>query len=373
MFLESLSLINFKNYPQADFSFKEKLNCFVGDNGMGKTNLLDAIHYLSLTKSFFNSIDSQNIKYEEPFFMIQGKIRMDEKLYTIGCTVQRNRKKKFSLNKKDYNKLADHIGLFPVVMISPADAALVLSGSEERRKFIDAVISQYDKTYLEDLIYYNRALSQRNKLLKSFFREGRFDPKSLELWDEQLIPRGNRIFDKRVEFIQNLRPKFQYYYKNISLGKEKVGLKYKSQLLEADFREILRENREKDGILQYTTAGIHRDDLELQLNGHPIKKFGSQGQQKTYLVSLKFAKFDFIREITGKKPVLLLDDVFDKFDSKRVKQIIDIISRSEFGQIFITDTSQVRLENIFEQVDAEYKVFKIRNGSIEKDAGFLIS
>lgn len=365
MFLESLSLINFKNYAQAQFSFTEKLNCFVGDNGMGKTNLLDAIHYLSLTKSFFNSIDGQNIKYEEPFFMIQGKFKTDDRLQTVACSVQRNRKKKFSLNKKDYKKLAEHIGLLPVVMISPADSALVLSGSEERRKFIDAVISQYDKSYLEDLILYNRALSQRNKLLKSFFREGRFDPKSLELWDEQLIPRGDRIFDKRVDFIEKLRPKFQYYYQNISLGKEKVGLKYKSQLLEADFRELLRTNREKDGILQYTTVGIHKDDLELQLNGYPIKKFGSQGQQKTYLVSLKFAKFDFIREITNKKPLLLLDDVFDKFDADRVKQIIDIISRKEFGQIFITDTSQARLENIFEQVDADYKVFKIRNGTVE--------
>ena len=361
MYLEKLSLINFKNYEQADFEFSSKLNCFVGDNGMGKTNLLDAIHYLSLTKSYFTSIDSQNIRHFAEFFMVRGGFYFDDKTQTILCSVQRNRKKKFSRNKKDYKKLADHIGLIPVVMISPADSALILDGSEMRRKFLDAVISQYDHKYLEDLIHYNRALLQRNILLKSFFKEGRFQQEALELWNEQIIPPGERIHKKRVDFVQNLLPGFQDYYNIISSWKEKVGLSYKSQLHNNDFRTLLKENREKDGILQYTTVGIHKDDLQLELNGHPIKKSGSQGQQKTYLVALKFAKFKFIQEITGKKPILLLDDIFDKFDASRVKQIIQIISGSEFGQIFITDTHRTRLEEILQQLKADHKVFRINH------------
>lgn len=361
MNLERLSLINFKNYEQADFHFSTKLNCFVGDNGMGKTNLLDAIHYLSLTKSFFTSIDSQNIKYHSEFFMVKGDFNLDEKTQTIACSVQRNRKKKFTRNKKDYKKLADHIGLIPVVMISPADSALILGGSEIRRKFMDAVISQYDRKYLEDLINYNRALLQRNILLKSFFKDGRFEPESLELWNDQLIPPGERIHKRRIEFVSNLLPKFQDYYNTISSWKEKVGLSYKSQLHDNDFRELLTRNRDKDGILQYTTIGIHKDDLQLELNDHPIKRVGSQGQQKTYLVALKFAKFNFMQQVTGKKPILLLDDIFDKFDASRVEQIIQIISEPEYGQIFITDTHRTRLEEILQQLNADHKVFRINH------------
>jgi len=359
MYLKSLSLLNFKSYQQAEFLFSSNLNCFVGDNGMGKTNLLDAIYYLSLTKSYFNSIDTQNIHFDAELFMIQGTFESDQKSDTVTCSVRRSKKKKFSRNKKEYTKLSEHIGLLPVVMISPADASLVLSGSEERRKFMDAVISQYDKKYLDDLIHYNRALLQRNKLLKDFQKEGQFSESSLALWDEQLIPAGERIYAKRVEFIKDLIPKFQKYYNIISEKKEVVNLRYNSQLHDQDFRGQLLAHREKDRILQYTTFGIHKDDLELILGDHSIKKVGSQGQQKTYLVSLKFAKSDFIREITGKKPILLLDDIFDKFDAKRVAQIIRIISESEFGQIFITDTHQTRLDDILSKMNTDYKVFRI--------------
>lgn len=361
MNLEKLSLVNFKNYDQADFEFSAKLNCFVGDNGMGKTNLLDAIHYLSLTKSYFTSIDSLNIKYFTDFFMVKGAFNFDDNTNTIACSVQKNKKKKFSRNKKDYKKLADHIGLIPVVMISPADSALILDGSEIRRKFLDTVISQYDRKYLEDLMNYNRALLQRNILLKSFFKDGRFQPENLELWNDQLIPPGERIHKKRIEFVSNLLPKFQDYYNTISSWKEKVGLSYKSQLHDNDFRDLLRKNLDKDGILQYTTVGIHKDDLQLELNNHPIKKGGSQGQQKTYLVALKFAKFSFMKQVTGKKPIILLDDIFDKFDASRVKQIIQIISGPEFGQIFITDTHRTRLEEILQQLNADHKVFRINH------------
>ena len=359
MYLQSLSLINFKSYRQADFKFSSKLNCFVGNNGVGKTNLLDAIYYLSLTKSYFNSIDTQNIHYDAEMFMIQGTFENDHKPDTITCSVRRTKKKKFSRNKKDYTRLSEHVGRYPVVMISPADASLVLSGSEERRKFMDAVISQYDKKYLDDLIHYNRALSQRNKLLKDFHKEGRFNESSLALWDEQLIIPGERIHAKRVEFIKDLIPKFQKYYDIISEKKETVGLTYESQLHGRDYREQLLAHREKDRILQYSTFGIHKDDLDLILGDHSMKKVGSQGQQKTYLVSLKFAKSDFIREITGRKPILLLDDIFDKFDARRVSQIIRIISESEFGQIFVTDTHQTRLDDILSRMNTDYKVFRI--------------
>jgi len=365
MHLKNLSLLNFKNYYQAEFNFSNKLNCFVGNNGTGKTNLMDAIHYLSLTKSYFNFLDSQNIRYEAQLFMIKGTFEEKGKTSVISCSVQKGKKKKFSRNKKDYKKMSDHVGLFPVVMISPADSALVMEGSEERRKFINSIISQFDRAYLEDLIRYNRALLQRNNLLKSFQIKGHFDPNSLDLWDAQLIPLGERIFQKRKKFIAKLIPGFQKYYDTISSGSEKVSMIYKSQLEQHNFYDLLLSSREKDRVLQYTTIGIHKDDLELLLEGHSIKKAGSQGQQKSYLVALKFSKFDFLKELTGKKAILLLDDIFDKFDALRVQEIIKIIANPEFGQIFITDTHQTRLENILEDMRTDYKVFRINNGISE--------
>ncbi|UCG27164.1 MAG: DNA replication/repair protein RecF [Bacteroidales bacterium] len=359
MYLKNISLINFKNYAQVELQFSPKINCFVGNNGVGKTNILDAIHYLSITKSFFNSIDTQNIRYEEDFFIIQGDFEKEGKTESIYCGIRKNRKKQFKRNKKEYQRLADHIGLLPVVMISPADSSLISEGSEERRKFIDAVISQYDKPYLEDLINYNRALSQRNILLKEFAKTDRFDNESLQLWDDQLIPHGERIHSKRVNFIKRLIPIFQKYYDSIAMGGEKVNMIYQSHLKDSQFRTLLNESRYKDRILQYTTVGIHKDDLNLQLSGYPIKRVGSQGQQKTYLVALKLAKLEFIRNIAGFHPILLLDDIFDKFDKLRVTQIIELVAHREFGQIFITDTNQDRLENILADMPADYKLFKI--------------
>jgi len=359
LYLNKLSLVQFKNYQEASLAFSPKINCFVGDNGVGKTNLLDAIHYLSLTKSFFNNIDQQNILHGKDFFVLQGEFVKKGHSEKVFCSVRQNKKKIFKRNNKDYERFADHIGLFPVVMISPADSSLILEGSEQRRRFMDTVISLYDKQYLHALIRYNRALLQRNKLLKQFEfkRENFYD--ELELWDTQLVVPGNEIYQKRKEFIEKVIPVFQQYYNTISEEKEKVGLEYRSQLHESNFETLLVTNRDKDRVMQFSTVGVHKDDLMMSLNDHPLKKTGSQGQQKTFLVALKFAKFGFIRDLTHTKPILLLDDIFDKFDAHRVSQIIRMVAQNEFGQIFITDTQLEHLENILQELDTDYKVFKI--------------
>ncbi len=361
MFLKNISLINFKNFEQLDMEFCRKINCFSGKNGSGKTNLMDAVYYLSMCKSFFNAVDSQNIKHGRDFFVIQGAYSRLEEEENIYCGVKRNTKKQFKRNKKEYSRLSDHIGLLPVVMVSPGDSVLITGGSEERRKYMNGVISQYDKSYLDDLIKYNQVLTQRNALLKDFSRKGYYDSANLELWSQQLTGPGTRIFNKRVEFLEKLLPIFQYYYDFVSRGKERVGLIYESQLSESGFETLLEKSLEKDRILQYTTAGIHKDDLQLLLGEHPIKRDGSQGQQKTYLVALKLAQFDFMKKINGFNPILLFDDVFDKLDDIRVKQIVKLVSANHFGQIFITDTSRERLEGILKGVDIEYKLFDIES------------
>jgi DNA replication and repair protein RecF len=366
MHLSRISLVNFKNYDQLELDFSSKINCFVGDNGTGKTNLLDAIHYLSLTKSYFNSLDSQNIRHGQEQFLIQAAFEregLDEKIL---CGVQRNKRKVFKRNKKEYAKLSEHIGLLPVVMISPADSSLITEGSDERRKFMNAVISQFDGEYLDSLIRYNRALGQRNVLLKQFDRRGSFQPDQLEIWNEQLIRHGGYIHQQRDAFIKDLLPIFQQYYVSVSEGREEVGMEYRSQLQESDMRELLKEHEQKDRILQYTTAGIHKDDLEMTLSGYPIKRIGSQGQQKTFLVALKLAKFDFIRKVNGFHPILLLDDVFDKFDANRVKQIIRLVAEHEFGQIFITDTNRERIRNILNELTTDYKLFHVGREGVEE-------
>jgi len=366
MDLRKISLIQFKNYEQLDLEFSPKINCFVGNNGAGKTNLLDAIYYLSLTKSYFNTIDTQNIMYDKEFFIIQGEYDRDGTKENVYCGVKKGRKKQFKRNNKEYKKLSEHIGLFPIVMISPADSNLVLEGSDERRKFLNAVISQYDREYLGDLIKYNRALVQRNVLLKDFSRSGNYDNEMIDLWTEQLIPLGENINRIRKKFVAELIPIFQNYYNTISSDLEKVSLEYQSQLNEGDFRQLIKGSEEKDRILQYTTVGIHKDDLSFSIEGYPLKKSGSQGQQKTFLVALKFAKFDFIKEVNGFTPILLLDDVFDKFDASRVEQIIQLVADQHFGQIFITDTNRDRIGNILSGLAIEYKLFQVDQGDISE-------
>lgn len=359
MHLENLSLINFKNYPEAELSFSAKINCFVGPNGAGKTNLLDAIHYLCMCKSMINTVDSQNVREEEGFFVVQGNFEKEATQHAIYCGFKKGKKKQFKRNDKEYARLSEHIGLFPTVVVSPLDMNLILDGSEERRKFIDSVISQYNRSYLEALIRYNKALAQRNKLLKDIATVHQYDESMLEIWDEQLARYGTIIYREREAFVEQLIPIFNYYYKHISLDREEVGLTYKSDLHETPLVQLLKYHVAKDRALQYTSVGVHKDDLVLSLKERPIKKLGSQGQQKSYLVALKLAQFDFLKKVSAFPPLLLLDDVFDKFDRDRVKQIMRLVADNHFGQIFITDTHPGRLEEILEDLPIESKLFAI--------------
>jgi DNA replication and repair protein RecF len=366
MHLEKLSLLNFKNYTDLEVKLSPRINCFVGNNGEGKTNLFDSIYYLSFCKSYFNPVDTMNIRHGEEFFMIQGMFTKNGDSENILCSMKKNQGKKFKRNEKEYQKLSEHIGLIPLVMVSPADSSLILEGSEERRKYLNGVISQYDKDYLIDLIKYNKILFQRNKLLKDFSARRFFEPDSLEVWDDQLISLGQQIFEKREAFIGQLLPIFQHYYDFISEGHEKVELIYDSQLIGSDFSAALREAMEKDRALQYTSVGVHKDDLKLELSGYPIKKQGSQGQQKTFLLALKMAQYDFLKEVSNVKPLILLDDVFDKLDKNRVTQVIKLVSKDNFGQIFITDTNEQHLADILARIPVEHRVFRVKQGELTK-------
>lgn len=364
MFLEQLKLINFKNYQEAEFEFSNKINCFIGNNGAGKTNILDAIHYLSFCKSYFNLIDQQNILHDAEFFAIHGNYKKNGNAKDkVTCIQKRNNKKQFKLNDKEYERLSDHIGQYPLVMISPNDRDLINEGSEVRRKYLDSVISQFDKIYLDDLISYNKALLQRNTLLKRFAESHFFDSVSIEIWDEQLIRFGERIHLKRKDFLSDFMPLFQHYFEYITNGKEKVAIQYVSQLNERPLGELLIASRESDRFAKFTNSGIHKDDLIFNIDDYPVKKFGSQGQQKSFVVAIKLAQFDYTRNTNGFKPILLLDDIFDKLDDNRVKQIIHLVSHNSFGQTFITDTRQERVENIFLEVMIDHKLFSISEGT----------
>jgi DNA replication and repair protein RecF len=369
MYLKKLSLTNFKNYEQAELEFSPKINCFVGNNGVGKTNILDAIHYLSLTKSFFNGIDSVNIRHGEDYFMIHGTFIRNEDEDNIYCSFHKQKQKLLKRNGKEYQKLSDHVGRYPVVMISPADSALISEGSEERRKFMNKIISQYNAAYLDSVLKYNKALQQRNKLLKDFRASGNFDRDMLSIWDTQLVRFGNYAFGEREILVNELIPVFQEYYSFISNEKELVKLQYRSHLSDGDFTGSLQNAIGKDRILEYTTIGIHKDDLILEMNNFPVKSLGSQGQQKSYLVALKLAKFDYIKRKAGFSPILLLDDIFDKFDADRVEQIIRLVGNHRFGQIFITDTHQSRLHDILTTLESDYKLFRIGDKSIDEVTG----
>ncbi len=362
MVLNSLSIINFKNYEQSDINFSDKINCFVGNNGVGKTNILDAIYYLSFCKSCFNPIDSQNIRNDQDFFVIQGLYKRNNKTEQVYCGLKRGQKKTFKRNKTEYAKLAEHIGFIPLVIKSPSDINFIYDGSEERRRFLDSVISQFDRQYLDDLINYNKVLSQRNKLLKNNNAQAYAD--TFEIYNEQLCNFGSKIHSKRANFIDELVPMFQQFFKQISEGKESVDLTYKSQLQKADLNELLHESFRKDCMMQYTTSGIHKDDLTLTIADQPLKKFASQGQQKTFLVALKFAQYDFIMKQTGVKPLLLLDDIFDKLDKFRVEQIIKLVTQNHFGQIFISDTSEDRLQTILSRQGTDHRIFNISENQI---------
>lgn len=359
MYLEKLSLVNFKNIEIQTFNFKEKINCFVGNNGVGKTNVLDAIYYLSFAKSYFNPVATQNIRHHEEFFMIEGDYLIDSRLEKIICSLKRGQKKVLKRNGKIYDRFSDHIGQLPLVIISPADRDLIIEGSDTRRKFIDGVISQQDKQYLTTLISYNKVLSQRNALLKFFAANRTFDALNLKVYNEQLMQYGSEIFEKRKQFLEEFAPIFNEKYQVISNDREQVNLKYKSQLNDTSFEALLLNNLEKDKMLQYTSVGIHKDDLSFQIGAYPVKKFGSQGQQKSYLIALKLAQFEFIKRQSKITPILLLDDIFDKLDASRVGQIVDLVNNDEFGQIFITDTHFERTEEVVRQSNKPYEIFRL--------------
>jgi len=369
MYLKKLTLTNFKNYELGELEFSSKINCFVGNNGVGKTNILDAIHYLSLTKSFFNTVDGISIKHNEEYFIIQGVFIRDNEEDNIYCAFQKQKQKLLKRNGKDYQRLSDHIGRFPVVMISPADSSLITEGSEERRKFLNKIISQYNNEYLDSVLKYGKALLQRNKLLKDQNSSGKHDSEMISIWDDQLVRYGEYIYSERQNLVNELIPVFQEYYELISGGHEKVKLTYNSHLNSGGFRESLQNSLSKDRILEYTTIGIHKDDLILEMDGFPVKSLGSQGQQKSYLVALKLAKFDYIKRKAGFSPILLLDDIFDKFDAERVEQILRLVGNHRFGQIFITDTHQDRLQNILNSHNIEYRMFSISDGRAEEVSG----
>ena len=368
MILEKLSLINYKNIREATLDLSPKINCMIGRNGVGKTNILDAVYFLSFCHSASNPVDSMLIRHGEEFMLIEGSYKADndyssDDAMVISCGLKKGAKKHFRRNKKEYRRLSEHIGMIPLVMISPSDAMLIEGGSEERRRLMDMVISQYDRAYMESVNRYNKALLQRNSMLK---QEEEPDPEIISLWEEQMAMEGERIYDRRRLFVSELTPIFQHYYECISGNREQVAIEYVSHCQRGPLLEIIQRDRQKDRIMGFSLHGIHRDDLMFSLGGHPIKREGSQGQHKTFAIALKLAQFDFLKRTNGgNTPLLLLDDIFDKLDSSRVEQIVKLVAGEEFGQIFITDTNREHLDQILEATSHDYKIFQVEGGEID--------
>lgn len=363
MILNRLSIFNYKNIPSAELEFVPKLNCLVGMNGEGKTNVLDAIHFLSLAKSATTSMDSQAIMHGQELMSIEGQYEHEDGTHeTIQCGLKKGQKKVLRRGKKAYRRIAEHIGLIPLVMVSPADQWLIAGGSEERRRFLDIVISQYNPVYLDALVRYNKALQQRNALLK---QEEEPDNELLALLEEEMARVGTYIYEERKKYVELFIPTFQSFYSLISQEREQVSLEYSSHGERGDLLEVIRRDRAKDRAVGYSLHGTHRDDLQMMLGGFPIKREGSQGQNKTFLTALKLAQFDFLRQ-TGSHtaPLLLLDDIFDKLDATRVEQIIKLVSGDHFGQIFITDTNREHLDHILATTTSSYRLFHVKGGII---------
>ncbi len=351
MYLRHFSLVNFKNHRELRIELSPQINIFTGNNGTGKTNLLDAVYYLCFCRSFLNPVDRQLVNQGEKFFVLNGDFEREGQRFEIHCAYQPEQRKKFKKNQKEYERLSDHIGEFPAVVISPYDTDLIVEGSDTRRKFLDTIICQYDRPFLEKLIRYNKILQQRNALLKKFRDERFFERESLEIWDLQLIEFGNYIHQKRDAFVREFIPVFQQYYERVSNGNENIDVLYESQLNGADFSALLANANRKDSYAGYSTVGIHKDDLIFSIDQRPVKKFGSQGQQKSFLIGLRLAQFDLIAKKLGRLPILLLDDIFDKLDQERVEQIMKLLSGGTFGQVLITDTDADRVEKVFREID----------------------
>ena len=360
MIINKLSVLNYKNIRQAEIVCSVKINCFFGNNGMGKTNLLDAIYYLSFCKSHINTPDSRLICNGSDLCVLQGFYDYDGKDEEIFCAIRNGQRKQFRRNKKEYERLSEHIGLLPVVMISPADSDLICGGSDERRRFIDMIISQHDKQYLHSLIQYNKAMTQRNILL----RDRCNDASLYDILEMQMGTYGVQIYEKRARLIDQLMPVFNEYYRMICSSDEHVGLRYVSTLAEGDMVKGLKDSRVKDLSLGYTSTGIHKDDIEMTLDEQLMRRVGSQGQNKTYLIALKLAQYAYMASSGVTKPILLLDDIFDKLDSIRVEKIISLVSGDCFGQIFITDTNRNYLDRILDAIDQDYSLFRVEKGEI---------
>ena len=363
MILKNISIINYKNIKAANLELSPKINCLIGHNGVGKTNFLDAIYYLSFCRSAYNSIDSQVIAHDESFFMLEGNY-LDEQgnVENIFCGMKRGTKKHFKRNKKEYKRLSQHIGLIPLIFVSPSDTLIIEGGSEERRRLMDVVISQYDASYMEALTNYNKALQQRNALLKM---EEEPDVTLMEIWEQEMARYGELLFQKREAFVKELVPVFQQIYSRISGDREQVSLRYVSHCQRGPLLEVIQRDRFKDRAVGYSLNGVHRDDLEMLIGDYMMKREGSQGQNKTFVLALKLAQFDFLRRTAScTTPLLLLDDIFDKLDAQRVEAIVELVSGDNFGQIFITDTNRDHLDHILQQRDGDYCIFHVEGGEI---------
>ena len=360
MYIKDIQLINFKNYSERTFEFSQGVNCILGLNGVGKTNLLDAIHYLSMTKSYFNSVDYQSIRHEEAFFAIHGNFVIEDVEGTtkVSCVQQKEKRKIVKINQKEYDRLAEHIGNFPSVMISPYDTDYINGNSDVRRKYFDSAISQFDKIYLDNLISYNKILLQRNALLKYFSEKNTFNEPEISIWNDRMAECGTKIFETRKRFLANFLPVFNRFFAIITPN-EAVSIEYKSQLHEDDFCSLLTKNQQKDLFSQHSSVGIHKDDFLFTMNNFSVKKFCSQGQQKSFLVVLKLAQYEYIKQIKGKKPLLLLDDVFDKLDQSRIVQLIGLVASNHFGQVFITDTHKKRTIELFNGKGIDYLIVDV--------------
>lgn len=365
--LASLHLLHFRNHRELRVELCPEVNCFTGPNGTGKTNLLDAVHYLALAKSYFDPVDLHNILHGEEMFMVQGDWTTNEDTDTVLCSVRKGQRKILSRNRKEYDRLADHVGRYPVVMITPYDGQLVLEGSEIRRRFLDGLIAQFDKGYLEHLIRYNRALAQRNVLLKQLAERGDVQRNTFEAWDDMLVTHGTAIHATRTAFMQELVPLLMDHYAGISSGPEQVALGYSSPLALQPMGEVLARTWDRDRAAQHTTSGIHKDDLLFSIDEQPLKRFGSQGQQKTYLIALKLAQFELTARRTGSKPVLLLDDIFDKIDPQRMRHLLTMLSGHSFGQVLITDTDPLRLHAALDGLDLETRFFHLDHQGIARE------
>ncbi|SMD34935.1 DNA replication and repair protein RecF [Reichenbachiella faecimaris] len=366
MFLQSLSLQYFKNYEKVEVSFCDHFNCLVGINGSGKTNVLDAIHYLSTTKSAFHALDAQSINHDGQYFVINGQFCLNDKESKVHCSLKKNSRKTFKVDDYEYEKLSEHVGKFPIVLIAPNDDELIRESNETRRKFFNSIISQYDQKYLHSLIKYNHHLKQRNALLKSMNESGRMDDVMIEAYNEPLIVLGQEIAKTRKSFIKEFLPHLQANYDRISDKREKVSVVYHTKVLDKNFAEQLAKGTQKDVITQRTNLGIHRDEYLFEIDDFLIKKYGSQGQQKSLLISLKLAQFEFIKSHLGQTPILLLDDIFDKLDDGRISQLMSIIGSNDFGQVFVTDAREERTRSLLQGKFEPMKIFQVSGNTIQE-------